>query len=147
MTGTFEAAYTQHRPAMMRLAHLLTGSVAIGEDIVQDAFVQLHLRWASIDNPGGYLRSSVVNLARSHHRRRVLELRRAEASPVLTHDPEIDATWAELRKLPLPQREVIVLRYYLDLPVDEIAELTGRPAGTIKSQIHRALATLQEVLR
>jgi DNA-directed RNA polymerase specialized sigma24 family protein len=40
-----------------------------------------------------------------------------------------------------------VLRYYLDLPVDEIAELTGRPAGTIKSQIHRALATLQEVLR
>jgi RNA polymerase sigma-70 factor (ECF subfamily) len=88
-----------------------------------------------------------VNLARSYHRRRVLEVRHATAAPVLTNDPELDATWVELRKLPAPQREVIVLRYYLDLPVDEIAELTGRPAGTVKSQIHRALAALQEVLR
>jgi len=50
---------------------------------------------------------------------------------------------AALRKLGLDQREVLVLRYYLDLPLEEVAAIVGLPVGTVKSRINRGLAGMR----
>ena len=60
--------------------------------------------------------------------------------------PEIDELWVAITTLPHKQRQLLVLRFYEDLPVDEIAALLGRPVGTVKAQIHRAVRTLKNHL-
>jgi DNA-directed RNA polymerase specialized sigma24 family protein len=60
--------------------------------------------------------------------------------------PELDETRAALDRLSPSQRTAVVLRFYGDLPLAEIAELTGNRLGTVKSQLHRALAQLKDVL-
>lgn len=143
----FDLLYRTQRTALVRLAHLLTGSSAIAEELAQEALLATQQRWATLENPGAYARRSLVNLCRSHQRRRVLELRRVP--PPLAHPlpPEIDETWQAIRRLSREQREVIVLRFYEDLSVEQTAELLGKPTGTVKSLQHRALARLKEVLR
>jgi RNA polymerase sigma factor (sigma-70 family) len=62
------------------------------------------------------------------------------------HDPEIDELWSRLSRLRPDERACVVLRYYDDLPLAEIAELLELPLGTVKSHIHRSLATLRTLL-
>lgn len=143
----FDSLYRTRRPALIRLAHLLTGSAAIAEELAQEALLVTQQRWATLDNPGAYARTALVNLCRSHQRRRVLERRRAPAPLAHPLPPEIDETWQAIRRLTRDQREVIVLRFYEDLSVEQTAQLLGKPAGTVKSLQHRALARLKEVLR
>jgi RNA polymerase sigma-70 factor (sigma-E family) len=143
----FDVLYREHHAALVRLAHLLTGSLAVAEELAQEALLATQQRWATLDNPPGYARRALVNLARSHQRRRVLERRHAGRSPLHhTLPPEIDETWQAIRRLTPDQRAVIVLRFYEDLPVDQVAELLQKPAGTVKSLQHRALARLKEDL-
>lgn len=142
--------FATHREEMVRLAHLITGSNAVAEDLVQEAFVGLRRHWDHVDNPGGYLRISVVNLARAHLRRRGVEQRHSgtidPAEHTVTGDPEIDDTWTALCRLPARQRAVVVLRFYEDLPYDQIAEILGCRLGTVKSSLHRALSRLRKEL-
>jgi len=153
-TPTYEEVYRTDYPRMVRVAHMLTGSNETAEDIVQDAFVKLYPRFHSVADPGGYLYRSVVNgcWSRQRHRRVVERLRhltgeRNEAteseSDVID---EIDETWTALTRLPPRQRAVIVLRFYADLPLADIAEVLGVKVGTVKSLVHRALAELKEVI-
>jgi DNA-directed RNA polymerase specialized sigma24 family protein len=65
----------------------------------------------------------------------------------ITEIPEVDETWAELCRLPTNQRAVVVLRFYLDLPLVTIAELLDRQAATVRSDLHRALDRLRRFLR
>lgn len=58
---SFDALYRSAYADMVRLAWLLVGSRAVAEEVVQDAFLAVHQRWETIDNPGGYLRRAVVN--------------------------------------------------------------------------------------
>jgi RNA polymerase sigma-70 factor (sigma-E family) len=141
--------FTTSRVEMVRLAHLITGSNVVAEDVVQEAFVRLRRHWPRLGNPGGYLRTSVVNLARQHLRRRDVERRHAPAEPEerqLTGDPEIDDTWAALCRLPTRQRAVVVLRFDEDLSYSEIAHIVGSRVGTVKSNLHRGLARLRKEL-
>jgi RNA polymerase sigma factor (sigma-70 family) len=135
---------------MVRLAHVICGSNAVAEEIVQEAFVLVRAHWATITNPGGYLRTTVVNLARGYLRRHDVELRHAGGPPgpavAVTGDPEIDETWAVVCRLPEQQRAVLALRFYEDLSIAQIAEVLGCRAGTVKSSIHRGLAKLREEL-
>ena len=142
-----DAVYRRLRPALVRLANLLTGSETLAEDVVQDAFVGFARHAATVENPDGYLRTSVVNLSRDVHRRAGRAGRVAPEVVTVTHVPEIDETWAALRRLPERQRAVVVLRFYEDLPFEEIGRLLGCPATTARSLAHRALATLKETLR
>jgi RNA polymerase sigma-70 factor (sigma-E family) len=136
--------YRAEHEGMVRLAHLLTGSTATAEDVVQDAFLRLHDVIDEVAAPGAYLRRIVVNLCHSHHRRRGVEdrwrSRQALASPALP--PDVDEMWTLLQELPTRQREVLVLRFYLDLRVADVAAVLGIPVGTVKSAIHRGLAAL-----
>jgi len=145
---TFEGFYARSVLRAARLAHLLTGSAATGHDVAHDALVAVHARWHDIDNPDGYLRVAVVNACRSVHRRRVRELgmlRRAHREATVA-PPELDEMWLALTRLPQKQRTVVVLRFYEDLTVPEIADVLGVPGGTVKSTLHRALRQLKELL-
>lgn len=143
----FDAFFAAHRAESVRLAHLLTGSTAIAQEVVQEAFIAIHRRWAELDNPAAYLRVTVVNAARSTQRRQALERRHLRTQPEpITSQPELDATWHLLRQLPLGQRTAIVLRFYEDMSISEIAETMGKPTGTVKSLIHRGLARLRETM-
>jgi RNA polymerase sigma factor (sigma-70 family) len=132
-----------------RLAYLLCGSPTQAPEIAQEALLAVHRRWADLQEPDGYLRRSVVNLSRSAVRRSILERRHAwrfERIEGAAHEPSIDEMWAEIGRLHRDQRAVVVLRYYEDLSIDEIARVLGKPAGTIKSLLHRGVHSLKEMI-
>jgi RNA polymerase sigma factor (sigma-70 family) len=142
-----EETYRELRLPLLRLAFLLTGSREVAEDLVQTAFAAAHPRWHRIEDPSAYLRRSVVNLAKDGQRReyRRRALLRPEPEPV-TSIPDVDETWALVRRLPAVQRAVVVLHFYEDLPLVEIGRLLDRPASTVRSDLRRALARLRKVL-
>lgn len=142
-----DEAFVAHRVELLRLAVLLVGSESQAEDIVQSVFAAAHDRWATIDQHLPYLKRAVVNQANDAHRRRARErgwLAR-QREPV-TEIPEVDETWRVLRRLPVAQRTVVVLHFYEDLPLVDIAEMLGRPPATVRSQLHRALDRLRRTL-
>jgi RNA polymerase sigma-70 factor (sigma-E family) len=163
LTGTvdqardLEAAYQAHYRSLVRLAALLIDDVGACEEVVQDAFVQVWRRQPVLREPArlpAYLRSAVLNGARSHGRRTVLARRHLRAAPstspgaeeaALAGDPDRRVLHA-LRSLPARQREVLALRYYLDLSEADIAATLGISAGAVKTHAHRGLATLGDAL-
>lgn len=151
--------HRDHYRDLVRLANLLLGDLARSEEIVQDAFVKLQLRWGGlrqIDRAPAYLRSVVLNGARSalrhgkvvdryDSRRRVSP---APASPEATAvaNAEHDRIIAAMRQLPDRQRDALALRYYLELSQAEIAQAMGISNGSVKTHLHRALANLAALL-
>jgi RNA polymerase sigma factor (sigma-70 family) len=146
-----DVTYRRLRPALVRLAYLLTGSPEQAEDVVHDAVVAASRHWDGIDEPEPYLRRAVVNRSRSAHRTsgreraKVARLGGLAAPPA--REPAVDETWAVLRRLPDRQRQALVLRFYEDLPDAEIARLLGCRPATVRSLVHRGLAAVREVLR
>jgi RNA polymerase sigma-70 factor (sigma-E family) len=140
---SFVELYRRERQPMVRLAYLLTGGDPAAEELVHDAFLRVHARWSSIDAPGAYLRTAVVNACQSH-------LRRRSRRPTLTVAPDVhdapDELTDALKALPERQRAAVVLRYYADLPEAEIAALLGCGVSAVKSLLHRAMGTLREVI-
>lgn len=135
--------YRERYEPMVRLAYLMVGQRAVAEELVQDAFVNLHRNWRRATNPAAYLRTCVVNGTRSWGRRRTLELHRRPAPP----DPATmvaDEMWDALQVLPTRQRAAIVLRFYEDLSDARIAELLGCREATVRTAVHRGLARLRK---
>jgi RNA polymerase sigma-70 factor (sigma-E family) len=149
--------YAAHWHSLVRLATLLTRDASVAEELVQDAFVSLHRRWSSLADPAaahGYLRTAVVNNARSMLRHRDVEERYRQPPPPEPAGPEERAVqstedarvMAALRTLSRRQQEVLVLRYYADLSEQDIAQTLGVTKGAVKSHAHRGLAALREAL-
>ncbi len=65
---------------------------------------------------------------------------------LITCIPEVDETWALIQRLPSAQRAVVVLHYYEDLPLVEVANILDRPASTVRSDLRRALDRLRSAL-
>lgn len=145
-SGAIDALFRERFDPMVRLATLLTGSVETAEELVMDAFTRLAPRIHEVDQPAAYLRTAVVNATRSHHRR----LRTARAHPVpvpaAVVDPEVDELWHRLEQLRPDERACVVLRFYEDLPLADIATQLDLPLGTVKTHLHRGLATLRTLL-
>ena len=148
-----ERLYREHYRSLVRLAAILVDDVATCEELVQDAFVAVLRRsggWLDDEKAPAYLRSAVLNGARSHLRKQQVRrrwLRSAEPPGTAGGaDGVVDAASGEvldaLRALPERQREVLALRYYLDLSEAEIAAALGIAAGTVKTHAHRGLAAL-----
>lgn len=142
----FEEAYREHRLALLRLAYLVSGSHDVSQDAVQTVFASAHDRWDQIENPLPYLKRAVVNVVKDGQRRHLRLLTRAAERPQVVLPPEIDETWAQMARLPWPQRVVVVLHYYEDLPLTEVAAILDRPAATIRSDHRRALEKLRKAL-
>lgn len=150
--------YLHRRLELVRLALLLVDELPTAEDVVQDAFVALLRRHGrhltGVEDPEAYLRTSVVNTARSVLRRRrtarayIPERQRHSPpadDPVLLdehHREVLDA----LKQLGRRQREVLVLRYWANLSEAQIAETLGLTRGTVKSTASRALDRLAKHL-
>ncbi|MFG2335101.1 RNA polymerase sigma factor [Streptomyces yangpuensis] len=150
--------YHAHRLGMVRLAVLLVDDLATAEDVVQDAFTALYRRHGEriteVDNALGYLRTSVVNTARSVLRRRrtmrawtpppAVDIPSAEDHVVL--DEAHREVLAALARLTPRRRQVLVLRYWADLSEAEIAATLGISRGAVKSNASRGLDALERNL-
>jgi RNA polymerase sigma-70 factor (sigma-E family) len=149
--GRLAALYEAHAPEAARLAYLLTGDRALAEDVVHEAFVRLLGRFRDLRHPEAfraYLRTTVVNLTRSHFRRRRVERayveregRAPKVSPAKPEDRQ--DMWDALQSLQPRQRAAIVLRYYEDLTEAQTAEVLGCAVGTVKSLVSRGMDRLR----
>jgi RNA polymerase sigma factor (sigma-70 family) len=136
----------------------MTGDLATAEDVVQDAFERLHRGWRGLRQPASslaYVRSSVLNGCRSVHRRarvarryapRLAERQDAAAPDPLSAADDRGELAAALRLLPRRQREVLVLRYYLDLGVAEISRTLRITPSAVRATNSRGLAALARLL-
>jgi RNA polymerase sigma-70 factor (sigma-E family) len=146
------ALFQEQYRHLLRVAALLVDERDVAEELVQEAFLRLQRSWPLRDPDGApaYLRSTVLNLARSRLRRRLVVLKHpsrsvgdapgADEGALLRDDQAavIDA----LRTLPQRQRECVVLRYYAGLSEAEIASTLAISAGSVKSHTSRAMAAL-----
>ncbi len=143
--------------AAYRYATLILGDRAEAEDVTHDAAVAAWRRFSELRDPGrfdAWFGRILVNACRDHLRRRrrivheILDERTPEgwssdpAEPIASRH----ALAAALRALSVDHREVVVLRFYADLTVDQIAERTGVGSGTVKSRLHYALRHLRGAL-
>lgn len=149
--------YAAHYRRLVRLAVLLVRDRETAEEVVQDSFVAMHGRWRSLDDPQNglaYLRQTVVNRSRSVLRHRGVQAR--YVPPAVTDAPGADestlarerreAVLDALQHLSERQREVLTLRYYLDLDEASIAEYLGISRGAVKSHAFRGAAALRALL-
>lgn len=151
-----EVLYRDHRGELVRLAGLLLDEPGACEEVVQDAFIALHLHRGAVapEKVPAYLRSAVLNAARSRLRRRRVAERLGRILPGATSDPEDEAVLGErraavlaaVRRLPRRQMEVVVLRYWLDLSEADIAATLGISTGSVKVHASRALAAVSRSL-
>lgn len=157
LAGDLGEVFQEHQAGLVRLAAFILGDKGAGEDVVQDVFMRVHQR----GQPMGtdmlpYLRAAVVNSCRSVLRRRLLVRRHgeehspcppltAEEAAMLSEDRR--QVLAALAALPQRRREVLVLRFYLDLSEAEIAAMLGISPGTVKSTTARGLTDLARALK
>lgn len=156
VTALFEA----HALGLVKLAKVMLGDQSTAEDVVQDAFVGMYRKWASMQDRGkalGYLRASVLNGCRTAHRNRTRRDRALLLAP--SADGIVSAeesalvgeanreVLAALRALPARQREAVVLRHYLGLTEEEAAQAMRITRGTVKSATSRGLSTLARILK
>ena len=143
---SFADLYRDTYADMVRLAVLLTGSVDVAQDVVQDAFVSVHRAWSRVREPRWYLRRAVVNACTSYHRRVFRERRAGARTGSTTVELGADELFDVLAMLPARQRAAIVLRYWHGLDEREIAHALGCRPGTVGSLLHRATARLRGVI-
>jgi RNA polymerase sigma factor (sigma-70 family) len=144
----FADVYRRERHALVRLGVLFVGSQAVAEELVQDAFVRMHPRFATVERPEGFLRTTLVRLCLTWRQRAALERARIELvdDPPPTGIPEIDQTWDLVMALPRDRRIALVLRFYEDWSYEQIADAMGCRVGTARTRVHRGLATLKKEL-
>jgi len=138
---------------LVRMARWFVDDQTAAEDLVQEAFIKLAAnqhRIKDAERAAAYLRSIVINLARDYNRRGLVSLRHRPPATLDEPSAEQQATEREdvrevvdaLRSLPLRQRDCVVLRYYLDLSVAEIAATLGLSANSVKTHLQRGLHRL-----
>lgn len=143
---------TGRLPALQRAAYLLCGDVHRAADIVQTTLTKLYLKWSRAsraDNLDGYVHRILVRCFLDE-RRLAWSRVTLTASPPERPAPDPPEDRAELTaglaRLPKRQRAALVLRFYSDLPVSQVAEILGCREGTVKSLTSRGLATLRDLL-
>lgn len=142
-------------PSLVRTLSLFVGERELAEDLAQEALARACRDWAKVqrlDDPSSWVRRVGFNLAKSHFRRHKIGgrvLARLEArTPAVEHpaDPtDMVAVRRAVASLPMQQRTALVLRYFEDLPVAEVAAVMGCPEGTVKSLTSRAIDRLREL--
>jgi len=156
--GTFEEYVNSRGTALLRFAYVLCGDRYLAEDLVQEALARVHRRWNRLpylEQPDAYVRTAIVRQYLSWRRRRssreaplavVPEAAAAAGSDVAASHAARDEMWRLLAGLPRRQRTVLVLRYYQDLPDDEIAEALGCAPATVRVHAARGLSRLRVAL-
>ncbi|WP_231123811.1 RNA polymerase sigma factor [Nocardioides sambongensis] len=155
-----ERLYLDHWDQLVRVSYLMVRDLGRAEEIVQDSLVALHQRWDRLEDHAhavAYLRQSVMNRSRSalRHRSVVQRFLERQSTPTTAPSAEVPLLVADRRRrvldaldrLPRRQREVLTLRYYLELSEAEIAATLGISKGAVKSHASRGSAALRTVLQ
>ncbi|MFI7633775.1 SigE family RNA polymerase sigma factor [Nonomuraea sp. NPDC049400] len=149
----FREFVSARSPALMRLGFLLTGGDQhAAEDLVQSALAKLASRWRQVETPEAYAkqimyRQQISWWRASRRRGEVVQATPPEpADRDLNHQSELRMVLrTALARLTARQRAVLVLRYFEDLPEQEVARTLGCSVGTVRSTAHRSLARLREI--
>jgi RNA polymerase sigma-70 factor (ECF subfamily) len=148
----FEGFYRhQYRP-VLALAHVLSGSPSLAEEVTQEVFMAAYRQWDRIENPEGWVRTAVANKVHSWRRRRYAEARAfarmgtGRQSTVDEMPVETSHFWAEVRRLPPRQAQTIALFYLEDQSVTKTAEILGCSESTAREHLMRGRKTLAERL-
>jgi RNA polymerase sigma-70 factor (ECF subfamily) len=137
----FAALYTAEFSRLAGYLTALTGDADTGREAAQEAFTRLFARWRTVREPRAFVYVVATNLCKhtwrqSGRERNVVDrLGQSLTEGRAAHDP-----WLRdlVERLPLRHREVVLLHYYADLPVADIAAALHRPVGTIKRRLHEA---------
>lgn len=149
---TFTTFVAARSGSLMRLAYVLTGDQHAAEDLLQTALTRTAARWRHVgENPEGYVRRAMYNEQVNRWRRGGRESTVAALPEQVSGDrsAEVDLRLSlerALLALPPRKRAVLVLRYFEDLPEAQVAEILGCTVGTVRSQTHRAIARLRELV-
>jgi RNA polymerase sigma-70 factor (ECF subfamily) len=142
--GSFEDFYAGAVGRMVGQLYPVTGDLHEAEEVAQEAFTRAAARWSRLrdyDVPKAWVRRVAMNLvtdrARSLRRHAKAMLKLRPPPEVLPASVEALALAQALRTLPVRQRQVLVLHYLVDLPVEEVAHTLGMPTGTVKSLLSR----------
>lgn len=153
----FERFVARSSGTLLRNAYLLAGDRGVAEDLVQQTLLRVAGRWSAAQHaPEGYARQVLVNLSRDRYRREVRQASSAvasvdagnvgEARDLADAVADRDEVIAALGRLSFEHREVLVLRFFADLSVAEVAAAIDESEGTVKSRTSRALARMRELL-
>ena len=148
----FERFYAKQYRPVLALAHVLSGSPLLAEELTQEAFIAAYRQWDRIDNPEGWIRTVVSNHARSWFRRRSAEARalaRIGTSRVAAVDEmpaETGAVWEAVRRLPRRQAQAIALVYLEDRSVRDTAMILNCSESTARVHLARGRKTLSRRL-
>ncbi len=153
----FVAYYEARAAALRKTAYVLCGDWHLAEDLTQTAFTKLYQVWHRLERYealDGYVRQTLLRAflddRRRPWRREYATGPQSAVFDVPVADPagsgEREILLAALARIPKRRRAVLVLRYWEDLPVEQVAEMLGCSAGTVRSQASRALADLRAML-
>ncbi|UKY49741.1 SigE family RNA polymerase sigma factor [Streptomyces inhibens] len=155
-TDAFDRFVAARWPALLHLAHLLTGGDRHrAEDLLQEALVKLWFAWPRVAEqaPEAYVRRVLARAAARSARRRWWGERPVERLPELPEAGDVATAVEErtrleaaLALLPVRQRTAVVLRYYQDLSEVQVAEALGCPVGTARSLTSRGVTRLRQLL-
>jgi RNA polymerase sigma-70 factor (sigma-E family) len=150
--ASYEAFVSRQYESLRRFAIMMAGSRPDGEDALQEALLSVGKGWGRVreDTAEAYVRTAIARKVVDLHRRR----RHVPVAAAPLPGLEVDFLKAEgdrqffslLHRLPVRQRAAVVLRFYLDLSDAEAAQTLGCSASTIRSNVHRGIATLRETL-
>ena len=159
--ASFDLLYEKYRNTALRTAYLITGNFSLSEDIVQDTFVKVYLHCGELKNDSGFKAWMMQILVRTAYRsgkkasrelpdEEVVQKADTGGIPssleqVLARD-EAGAIAEAVRALPMKQRSVVVLYYYQEYRISEIAKILGCLEGTVKSRLHTAKKQLRRML-
>ncbi len=147
---SFAIFYEQHKTWAIRFAWLLVRDSASAEDIAHDGFARVFERFDTLSNPSAYLRTTLTNAVYVRSRRSGRERRRVRlvsaTQPTYVEPAPSGGMMEAISRLPIRQRTAVVLRYWLDLPVAEIADAMNARPGTVKSWLSRAATQLRKEL-
>ena len=149
--------FTEEGQSLVRLARLFVDDRNAAEDLVQEAFIRLARsasRIQDIDRAAAYLRSIVLNLARDHNRRGFVSLRhqlpfddrQASVEDQIDLQDDQRRVLESLRGLAARQRDCLVLRYFHELGIDDIAATLGVSRNSVKTHLRRGLAAMERRL-
>lgn len=158
--AAFGALVEQYQEVAFRAAYLIVRDSQAAEDVAQDAFIRAFRHLDSFRQGEPFrpwllriVTNTAINEVRARQRRGGLLGRFAAVAPASVDAPEVSLADEHasmlaraINELPLDDRIVLHLRYFLDLPEREIAATIGKPAGTVKSRLHRASKRLRELI-
>jgi len=148
LSADFAEFYQQTFGDLAGYGWSLTRDPHVGDELAQEALTRVYARWGLLREPRPYAYRVVMNLARDRWRAEQRESAQwTDEQDVAAVAAPDDSTLDAVRRLPPALRDVVVLHYYTDLPVTEVAHVLHRPVGTVKRRLFEARAALAAALQ